>query len=105
QLPYVLGKAPLFIPLLVCVDEKDKLIVRELLTKAGDPLSISAGKLDQRITNSLKYCGTPSADICILENPQEMEEIFSNSALNLWKKSETETSDGQIFINRLDALF
>ncbi len=105
QFPYVLGEAPLFITLLIAIDAKGNLVIRELLADAKDPLSITAEKLDSRIANSLKYCGTPSANICILENPGELEKLLVEATTGLWEKNAKETSDTKMFINRLNALF
>ncbi|MAL79712.1 MAG: hypothetical protein CMN55_11475 [Sneathiella sp.] len=105
QFPYVLGEAPLFITLLIGNDAEGNLVIRELLTDSKDPLSITAKKLDSRIANSLKYGGTPSANICILENPEELEKILAEVTTDLWAKNAKETSDTKMFINRLNALF
>ncbi|MCF8466966.1 MAG: hypothetical protein K9G33_06150 [Sneathiella sp.] len=105
QFPFVFDGAPAFITLLVGVGENNIIKVEELMTDASDPLSLTARTVDPRLANSLKYCGTPSANICILENPKEMETKFIEASKALWKLNKDETSANQIFINRLNCLF
>lgn len=105
QLPYVLGEAPLIVTLLVRLDERGMIDVSELLTSEGDPLSLTAEKLDKRLENSVKYCGTPAANICILENPEDITDIITAVKEALGKKNASEKDPCKIFENRLDALF
>lgn len=105
QFPFVFGGAPAFVTLLVSVDENDGVKVEELFTDSSDPLSITAKSVDPRFANSIKYCGTPSANICILENRGQMESRFAEVSSSLRALVKDETSDRQIFINRTNALF
>ncbi|MEX1035292.1 MAG: hypothetical protein WDZ54_05010 [Sneathiella sp.] len=105
QFPFVFDGAPAFITLLVSVGDDNIIKVEEILTDASDPLSLTAKAVDPRLANSLKYCGTPSASICILENPKEMEPKFVEVAKSLWELNKDETSASQIFINRINSLF
>lgn len=105
QLPYVLGETPLIATFLVRADEQGAIKVDELFAKKGDAFSLMTKPLDKRLQNSVKYCGTPSANICILENPDEVKDLIAEATETLRRQNDGEERSHKIFVNRLNALF
>lgn len=70
--PMVHNGAPHIMSLMFRKDEGVGVIVKEVFGSMENPFSIEGQDLQDGLKNSLLYCGSPSASMCVVENPDDV---------------------------------
>lgn len=105
QFPFALGRAPRLMTLLISLDNDGNIKIEDPFIDATDPCSLTAKTVDKSLADSIKYSGTPSASLFLLENPEEMEGKFNDALKQLTKLKKEDSSDNQTFINMVETVY
>ncbi len=93
QFPLVHGNAPHFTNILLSRKGKD-IVFEEVLIAETDPLSVMRSEPSEKLLNSVLYCASPSANMCIVEDV----DVFRIRAA---KKTPQQTSDDPRYVEAL----
>ncbi|WP_373085803.1 hypothetical protein [Sneathiella sp.] len=105
QFPFVHDRTPHFMTLMFGINEDNSIKVEELLTDMSDHLSLSAPVLDPRLAKSIKICGTPSANLFVVENPDYVTSSSMAHMKDLIKLSKLTTDPNDLSSLRQKALY